>query len=298
MLQNFVFEFLTVYFSVRKNGKFFISTLSSPIEVLKIFRPNALKSVFVHTEILGLRNVHGEGCSLTHEEWVFAAKELRYFPPKLTDFLLKHVSGAGARKVPADIMPDLAQFVIWLLCNHPTQGNIRVCNKLIPLCDSTYHPKFLAEARKLLATIEGEATTKYEELRVGVDLHTLVSSITEIAKKALSNLGQRELKQTSVTGIPKWFKHADEPVENTILAQLLLCSNGLEHWEALPSTFTMEENPESAADPQQFVISYLKEVFMLEYILHNPNGKSLHPHTTVFIILNLFLTFFLTHPNI
>ena len=73
--------------------KYGISTLSSPVEVLRIIGQTALQDVFVNTELLSLRNVRGEGCSLTHDEWKFVTEELEYFPQELTEFLFDPVSG-------------------------------------------------------------------------------------------------------------------------------------------------------------------------------------------------------------
>ena len=117
----------------QEGGEYGISTLSSPVEILKIIGKQAINNVFSETETLGIRNIRGEGCTLTQEEWVFISKELQYFPIGLTEFLFEPVSGATAKIVPKKIKQVLADFIVWLLLRHPLQGSIRVCNKLIPL---------------------------------------------------------------------------------------------------------------------------------------------------------------------
>lgn len=61
-----------------------IRTITSPPVILDIFNG----SIFPNTEVLSLRNICGEGVSLSHEEWDAMAKELEFFPSELVDFLL------------------------------------------------------------------------------------------------------------------------------------------------------------------------------------------------------------------
>lgn len=63
------------------------------MEVLRVFGTAHLRRVFHDAEILSMRNVRGEGCSLTHEDFEFMLKELDYFPAQLVKFLLESVSG-------------------------------------------------------------------------------------------------------------------------------------------------------------------------------------------------------------
>ena len=44
-----------------------MGTIKTSIEVLKVFGEDAIRTAFTNTEVLGLRNVFGEGTSLTHE---------------------------------------------------------------------------------------------------------------------------------------------------------------------------------------------------------------------------------------
>ena len=153
---------------------YIIDTLSSPVEVLRIIGQNALSTVFVNTEILSLRNIRGEGCSLTHEEWEFMLPVLKCFPEELADFLLTPVSGASAREVPHAIQELMIDFVLTLLKIHPLKGNIKVCHKLIALCDLKLHQLAIPAAKILSKAISAFTAEEYKKILAKTDIGLLV----------------------------------------------------------------------------------------------------------------------------
>ena len=256
---------------VQEDGKCSISTLASPIEVLKIIGDKQLQAVFPNTQTLGIRNVCGEGCSLTHQEFDFIAGPLEWFPEKLTWFLFDPVSGTDARKVPKELQPVLADFIEYLLQNHPVEGDLRVCNKLIPLltdCETSYHDRFVAAAEKLHKLIEVKATEKYQEELSKVTITTIVAEVEEISKLASVRLANKKLKQTSFTDTPAWCgDDADQFVDKSILVQLLLSDGKFTNWAALNVGAEDTRTPRPVADPQHVITSYVQKVFFVEYIL-------------------------------
>lgn len=67
------------------NNDYVIHTINSPLEILQIFGDD----IFPNFEVLSLRNLCGEGTSLTHEEWSVMAEELEFFPHELANYLLE-----------------------------------------------------------------------------------------------------------------------------------------------------------------------------------------------------------------
>lgn len=53
-----------------------------------MFGKESISRVFANTEVLALRNLMGEGVSLTHEEWRILYPELKYSSEKFTSLLL------------------------------------------------------------------------------------------------------------------------------------------------------------------------------------------------------------------
>lgn len=78
--------------------EYIIHTLNSSLEVLQIFG-DSINSVFPDTEVLSLRNICGEGISLTHEEWDYMTSEIMYFPGELAHFLLEKDSILSYRAI-------------------------------------------------------------------------------------------------------------------------------------------------------------------------------------------------------
>lgn len=78
VLDFFSFSDIVFSFFCRKlvDEKYQIGTLESSLELLTIFG-ETVEEVFTKTEVLALRNICGEGISLTHEEWEVC--KIRFF---------------------------------------------------------------------------------------------------------------------------------------------------------------------------------------------------------------------------
>jgi len=177
-----------------------------------------------------------------------------------------------AREVKPEIQPILADYIEWLLLHHPLQGSLRACHKLITLlkgCDKKYHERFVAAATKLQNLIITAYIEEYNRELAKVTIEELIAKIQVISTQAenLMKAKKVELKQTSLTGVPAWFKQAGETVEKSILVQLLMRGNQFTDWAAMPSIVGVLEEQKSEGDAQQIIIAYLREVFFAEYIL-------------------------------
>ena len=165
--------------------------------------------------------------------------------------------------------------MVALLDAHPLQGNNQACNKLISLCDPAYHADIVAAAKRLHTKIEQVTAKQYADELAKTNIHQLTNSIQRLVYDCEQKLAalvdksgssSKGLKQTLVSGIPAWYKNADDCVEKSILVTLLLCSGSLNNWEALPAVFGGFQGSRSAGDAQQIIIEYLQEVFRAECI--------------------------------
>lgn len=93
--------------------------------MLNIFG-KSISKVFPETEVLSLRNVTGEGISLTHDEYTFMADELQYFPQQLSTYLLE--SESYEHSLLEETL--LGDFIVHLLNVHSLSGGLRLCNKV------------------------------------------------------------------------------------------------------------------------------------------------------------------------
>ena len=122
------------------DGVYQISTTEISVEVLKILGQQALQEVFAGTQVLGLLNICGEGCSMTIAEFDLIRPHLELFPHHFVEFLLYSKS----RKMTPDIESLMVEFVQRLLKFHPHSGETHHCNKLLMLlnhCSSDVHQK-------------------------------------------------------------------------------------------------------------------------------------------------------------
>ena len=253
----------------RVRDQYYIDTIVSPAEVLDIIGNPSLRSVFDTTEVLSLINMCGEGISVSLEEWSFMYTPLSFFPNRLTSFLFDTETTSGVRGVPPALQPLMIDFVEWMLHNHPLEGNIRICNKLLSLlkqCDSAVHKRITLLAAEVLRQIESKATSVYQQMLTKIDMKDMVSSIHKISESKTHKL--KDLKQTSLTGIPPWYKNADDLVDQAIIVRLLLHSDGLLDWSLLPTIAAMSsQDPKTATSAQHQIVAFLKNTFFAEYIL-------------------------------
>jgi hypothetical protein len=248
-----------------KDGKYTIKHLISPAEVLDIIGKSVIDSVFSNTEVLCLRNVYGEGTSLTHEEWEFMAEHLAYFPSDLTKSMVDHYD--HNRKVAPEIRAVLVKFINWLLTHHPTDKGLRVVNKLVPFIkdsDETVHKLLSGNAYKLHVKIEDLTKAKYMRMLQDCDSDLLFKTINGLVKKVDRERGYRYLKQTELTGEPQWLKGVeyDSTVDPTILVRLFLLSDELLDWTNLPRTNIQTEKFTASSHP---IVAYLKTTFPAEF---------------------------------
>jgi len=210
--------------------------------------------------------MRGEGCSLTHEEWEFMSKEIFYFSPELTSFLLDPISGGKAKEVPPDMEPELVGFLDWMVTNSPLSGNIRVCNKLLPLLKNTdekVNTLLTSNAKSLHDRIEEKTAEVYQKMLFECNIKELIQHIQHIDQTKTVKL--KENKQSTLTGVPVWYLDADSLVKQTVLVQLLLTSTELTNWEALPQIMPGDDKSTVATDAQQHVVSFLRGTFFAEF---------------------------------
>lgn len=168
------------------------------MEILDVFK-NTIHKVFPDTEVLSLRNICGEGLSLTHDEYAFFAKQLEYFPEPLSAFLLD-----GNVNTP-DIVEEvlLQDFIAWLLLTHPLSGQLRLCNKLVSLLQQSSpqaHHQIKTTATILQQRIEktyGDVYLKHFHAVENIDV------LIERAMKCQT--GQQYVNQVEITGLPRYL---------------------------------------------------------------------------------------------
>lgn len=236
--------------------------------MLKIFGRDSIRKVFQGAQVLSLRNIMGEGLSLTHEEWNILWPELSYFSEDFAKILLENT---GTDNLEAS---DALQLVENIFKRHPNEGDSKLCNKLVGIVPSNSnldHQDICEQARNLYVQITKEIQDVYAQSTTSSELDSLAKAI--IAQtKSLSIDPHATLIQPS--NKPSWYRKSRAPVARNIILQLLFQSNSLEKWEnvkdEMPSNRSeMPSNRKrqrEEADPQAQVVAHIREVFGYEYI--------------------------------
>lgn len=197
-----------------------MNTLVCALAVLKVFRKDAIRRVFANTEVLLLRNLMGEGVSLTHEEWRILYPELMYSSERFTSLLLE----GGTDN---DYKWDIHDLLLRVMKSHPLEGNSRLCNKLLTFLSDLKavcfrNPITLIEdfANQLSSNIAEETLKTYNDLIAQVNLTEVGRQINEITQNYLTKLPGC-LSQVSVSGLPKWYNPSERDVDQSFLLHLL-----------------------------------------------------------------------------
>lgn len=229
-----------------------IGTLKTPVEVLEFFEMS-VANVFQQTEVLSLRNICGEGISLTHGEWDFMAEGLAFFPRDLSAFLLE---GCASDLTPLlEIL--LRDFVVWQCYTHPETSNIRLLNKILSLlqdCSPFTYKSIIDSSKTLLLKIEKSIADHYATL-VSPDI--LASANLKI-KRIQQNLNPK--KQSDLTGLPKWWNVTVSSVDELFVAQLLMNKRSNN-----PLSLPKSEKPQRT---ELQAIKQLTEMFQAECIIY------------------------------
>lgn len=185
-------------------------------------------------------------------------------------------AGFGANKVPEVLQADLADFVEWLLKHHPLEGNIRLCNKILPLCNSSFHKQFVDAAAQLHKSIEGQSAVAYNELVQSTNLDLLIAEIDQISLTATTTWQQQSsqhklpdtnIKNNYIVGVPRWYTRADDVVDNKILAQLLLRCDYFSLWNEGPDHSTVQnDEADAVVDVQDIIGEHMQKVLQSECI--------------------------------
>lgn len=164
---------------------------------------------------------------------------------------------------------DISNLVLLVMENHPLQGNSRLCNKLLSFL-SGLKGRFSSsqsQARRLYSRIIEETSNTYKDLTSKVNLDEVEKQIDEIGKKWLKVLAGG-LKQSSVSGIPKWYNPSEPFVDQTFHLHLLFKIDEMSDWELLIEKESMKPNHEREMQcPSDSVIDHIRKYFGVEYIL-------------------------------
>ena len=236
----------------------------SSVEIMKIF-DEPLCHVFAGSEVLCLNNACGEGISLTHDEQDFLLAQLQFFPPELTDFLLGRTEYIETGIIPPLIQQALEDLLDWMLCVHPLEGKLRVCNKLLSLLQSAsphFHDHIRKQADRLQKRIEEKTILVFQALFKAVkDPKHMLDIIHRYQPQPVL-----AIDQTLYTGRPQWYKESDKTVDEAIVVQLLMANSRLQHWEnTYKPTGKLPKVGVSQAQLQ--TILHLTRIFNAEYIL-------------------------------
>lgn len=259
------------------DGKYKVNTLVCVLEVLKVYGKEAIQLVFANTEVLALRNVMGEGVSLTQEEWNILREELGYSSTSLASKLLD-----GARD-DEFTYGDIVDLVSRVIKRHPLEGNSRICNKLVSFL-STYDTKkqqvrghayastdeeiITNEAKALYERITEKTRKVYSKLIKDTDLVSICNQIDEISS-SLPNL-PHGVNQLSVSRQPNWYSSSEQFVDKTILLQLLFKSDEMSSWQKIESHEKPKHTNNSKRAPfdsHGHIIDHISNNFQAEYIL-------------------------------
>lgn len=203
----------------------------------------------------------GEGITITHKEWDFIRPFLEVCPLSLSEFLL-----AGTPSTMID--PILVSLIDRLLSHRPASDQIQVCNKLLPLLQSSTsatHKQISTKAKELHEEINKKRDEVYERLWPQFDaaenlLLQIRVLIQQTANKAVTP------NQTALTGRPQWYETYDRD-SRAITAKLLLNNPNLIDFSQI---YTMVQQTIRKVKPgptQSQIIAKLTNTYSAENIL-------------------------------
>jgi hypothetical protein len=242
------------------NGEYIPVTLLFAVEMLEILGADALRTMFQRVEVLSLRNMCGEGVSLTHKEWKYSAPFLNLFPNRLSEYLLNGTEDATVK-------PILVDFLECLLANHPVSGHLRICNKLLPLLqhsDKGVHDRIKAKAIELQSKISVKRDQVYESFLKTINITELEASIQKIAT---TNTRPDINSQMALTDRPPWYNSVDSVVESHITTELLMGSTSVIDFSQLYTMVNQIIRKVKPGPMQSQVIGRLTSTFNSNHIL-------------------------------
>jgi ankyrin repeat protein len=260
------------------HGEYIVKTIQISVEVLSMLGRSALQSAFAGTEVLSLRNLRGEGCSLTHPEWDLLVTHLPLFPNVLINYLLE----TNANKDTSDMSENLQMHIVTLLqrlyVSHPLTGDNRLCNKLahfLRKCPVAVHAMIQPSAESLSKKIEMATVLVYQKLLEEISTAKLQQRVAHIVQTHATAVEDVvKINQTRLTGIPRWYKNDGRVVDQGVIVQLLMDSSSLSDWNQLPNISPGKITADVNGNPgtQDHVVGYLKKAFDAEF---NPTHEVL-----------------------
>lgn len=264
-----------------------MKTLVCTLEVLKLFGKKVIQQVFATTQVLTLRNMFGEGVSLTHEEWEILWPELVYSSKSFAAQLLEGGKDFKRNEIIDSDISDLVCRIMSIkpdptqeprIHAHPLKGSSRLCNKLLSFVtdqNDSIHSAVVKKACEFYDTITNMTLETYSKLIENVDLQTIADEIDEI----IETLPKVRLNQLLVSPKPSWYpteeevkqKSTFEPspyVDPTVLLQLIFKSDEL-HTLKGDMTYAPMIMKQELTDSQTEVAHHIGKIFTAEYILYN-----------------------------
>lgn len=276
------------------DGKYKVNTIACAFEVLKIFGQEAIQEVFRLSEVLSLRNLFGEGVSITHEEWRNLWPELTYFSERFTNHLLENYNNNEPEQIHhewGNLWPDFSmtttellesphignntwewlneekkQLIFKILETHLLQGDSRLCNKLLSFLSHEkidFHDAILPKAKDLYRRITHQILDIYTQQIANIDLKSIEDQIDQV----FTENPKVAPKQTDVSRIPKWYSSSKFVVDKRILLQLLFQTDEAGDWSRVEYASMKSKTTEGTSDSSQAqVINHICTVFNAEYI--------------------------------
>lgn len=257
------------------DGTYRLESLGCALEVLKIFGRDAIQEVFKTSQVLGIRNIFGEGTTLTHEEWNILVPELSHMSEDFASLLLE---SPNIKKRPSWFYQEFERLVLRVFNSHPYRGDSRLCNKLLSLVVPGHSiPGAIIAAESLYSRIVDETLEVYYKITEKVDFDEVVKQIDQMVAK----MPKGDPNQLQVSRLPKWYNPRKALVDRGTLLRLLFKTSDLQDWTQNNRIFSPRPRDEEENDSHAQVVRHIQREFAAEYI---------HSFTFIFFYLSESLT--------